>query len=94
MRGDWDEALRCFERAAGDEDTLPAGLAWRMGLLRHLGGRLEEAFASYGRADEDGEPRDVALLLAWRASAHWLRGERDACREDAERAYDRRVGRG
>ena len=88
VRGDWDEALRCFERAAGHEDTLPAGLAWRMGLLRHLGGRLEEAFASYGRGDEDGEPRDVALLLAWRASAHWLRGERDACREDAQRAYD------
>jgi DNA-binding SARP family transcriptional activator/Tfp pilus assembly protein PilF len=88
VRGDWDEALRCFERATGDLEMLPAGLAWRMGLLRHLGGRLEEAFASYGRGDEDGEPRDVALLLAWRASAHWLRGEREACREDAERAFD------
>lgn len=87
VRGDWDEALRCFERAAGDAATLPPGLAWRMGLLRHFGGRLDEAFAAYGRADESGEDRDVALLLAWRASAHWLRGERDSCRRDAERAF-------
>ena len=88
VRGDWDEALQCFDRAAGEADTLPPGLAWRMGLLRHLGGRLDEAFASYGRASLEGEPRDVALLLAWRASAHWLRGDAEACREDAGRAYE------
>jgi ATP/maltotriose-dependent transcriptional regulator MalT/DNA-binding SARP family transcriptional activator len=87
VRGDWDEALRCFERAAGDADPLPPGLAWRMGLLRHLVGRLDEAFAAYGRAGVEGEPRDVALLFAWRASAHWLRGDADACREDAENAF-------
>ena len=46
---------------------LPAALAWRMGLLLHLGGRLDEAMAVYDRADESGEPRDVAMLLAWRA---------------------------
>ena len=88
IRGDWDEALRCFERAAEHADVLPAGLAWRMGLLLHLGGRLEEALATYDRADENGEPRDVALLLAWRASAHWLRADADACRADAKRAYN------
>ena len=33
VRGDWDEALRCFDRAAGDAETLPPALAWRMGLL-------------------------------------------------------------
>jgi ATP/maltotriose-dependent transcriptional regulator MalT len=87
VRGDWDAALRCFDRAAGGSDTLPPGLAWRTGLLRHLGGRLDEAFAAYDRADVEGEPRDVALLLAWRASAHWLRNDADACREDAERAF-------
>ena len=38
--------------------------------------------------DENGEPRDVALLLAWRASAHWLRADADACRADAKRAYN------
>ncbi|HET7515787.1 MAG TPA: tetratricopeptide repeat protein, partial [Gaiella sp.] len=88
VRGDWDEALRCFERAAEHADPLPPALAWRMGLLLHLGGRLDEAVATYDRADESGEPRDVALLLAWRASAQWLRADADACRADAARAYD------
>src|SRR5262245_48765193 len=87
VRGDWDEALRCFDRAAADTDRLPPGLAWRMGLLRHLGGRLDEAIASYDRADEEGEPRDLALLLAWRGSAYWLRGDAEACRRDASRAF-------
>jgi ATP/maltotriose-dependent transcriptional regulator MalT/DNA-binding SARP family transcriptional activator len=88
VRGDWDEALRCFERAAEREAPLPPALAWRMGLLLHLGGRLDEAVTIYDRADESGEPRDVALLLAWRASAHWLRGDADACRVHSARAFE------
>jgi DNA-binding SARP family transcriptional activator len=87
VRGDWDEALRCFDRAAGEAERLPPGLAWRMGLLRHLAGRLDEAIASYDRGDDEGEPRDVALLLAWRGSAYWLRGDAESCRRDASRAY-------
>jgi ATP/maltotriose-dependent transcriptional regulator MalT/DNA-binding SARP family transcriptional activator len=87
VRGDWDEAVRCFRRAAQDADTLPPALAWRMGLLQHLGGRLDEALETYGRGSEEGEPRDVALLLGWRASARWLRGDADECRRDAERAF-------
>ena len=88
IRGDWHEALQCFERAADHAERLPAALAWRMGLLLHLGGRLDEAVAVYDRADESGEPRDVAMLLAWRASAHWLRADADACRVDVTRAFE------
>ena len=88
VRGDWDEALRCFDRAAGDADTLPPALAWRMGLLEYLRGRLDKAMTNYDRAGEEGAPRDLALLLAWRATAHWLRSETDACRADAERAFE------
>jgi DNA-binding SARP family transcriptional activator len=90
IRGAWDEALRCFERAAGDADTLPPALAWRMGLLHHLGGRLDEAVETYGRTREQGdesEQGDLAQVFAWRASAHWLRSDPDACREDAERSF-------
>ncbi len=87
VRGDWDEALRCFDRAAGDDDVLAPALAWRMGLLEYLRGRLDDAMASYDRAGEDGDARDLALLLAWRATAHWLRSETDECRADAERAF-------
>jgi len=88
VRGDWDEALRCFDRAAGDAETLPPALAWRMGLLEYLRGRLDDAMANYNRSGEDGAPRDLALLLAWRATLHWLRSETDACRGDAERAFE------
>ena len=52
-----------------------------------MSGRLDEAMTAYGRAGEQGDPRDLALLLAWRASAHWLRGQPDACRADATRAF-------
>ena len=88
VRGDWDAALRCFDRAGGGGGRVAPGIAWRTGLLHHLGGRLAEAVATYDLASEDGEPRDVALLLAWRASARWLLGDADACRLDAERAFE------
>jgi ATP/maltotriose-dependent transcriptional regulator MalT len=87
IRGAWDEALRCFDRAAGTSELLPAGLAWRMGLLHYLGGRLDEAIETFDRADEHGEPADVGLLLGWRATVHWIRGDGEACRADAERAF-------
>ena len=87
IRGAWDEALRCFDRAAGDSASLPAGLAWRMGLLHYLGGRLDEALETFDRAGDHGEPADLGLLYAWRASAHWIRGDAEACRADAGRAF-------
>lgn len=87
IRGAWDEALRCFDRAAGASDRLPAGLAWRMGLLHYLGGRLDEAVATLDRVGDEGEPADFGLLFAWRASVQWIRGDAEGCRADAERAF-------
>ena len=56
-----------------------AGLAWRIGLIHHLRGHLDEALAAYRRGRDDAEPSgDAALLHAWHASAHWLRGDADA----------------
>jgi DNA-binding SARP family transcriptional activator len=88
VRGNWDEALRCFDRAAHGADSLPPSLAWRMGLLQYLRGRLDEAMETYARGSEEGEARDVALLLAWRAGAHWVRAEAERCRADAQRAFE------
>ena len=88
IRGSWDEALRCYERASEGAELRPAGLAWRMGLLLHLEGRVDEALETYEDTNEEGEPRDVALLLAWRASARWLRSDVDRCRADAQRAFN------
>lgn len=85
--GRWDEALASFRCAAGDADTLAPALAWRMGLIAHLRGDLDEALATYARARlDDADPADAAMLLAWDASARWLRGDIDRCRDHADRA--------
>jgi DNA-binding SARP family transcriptional activator len=89
LRGDWDEALRCLDRAAGAEGAIDAGLAWRIGLIHHLRGQLDAAMDAYARGRERDEPSsDAAMLHAWHASAHWLRSDADACRRLAQRAHD------
>ncbi|HEX6698585.1 MAG TPA: BTAD domain-containing putative transcriptional regulator [Solirubrobacteraceae bacterium] len=89
LRGDWDEALACLGRAAGAEGAIDAGLAWRIGLIHHLRGQLDEALAAYRRGRGDAGPSgDLALLHAWHASAHWLRGEADLCRTLATQAHE------
>ncbi|HWH24475.1 MAG TPA: BTAD domain-containing putative transcriptional regulator [Candidatus Limnocylindria bacterium] len=86
IRGDWEGALACFDRAAG-HGALPAALAWRMGLIHHLRGDLDAALAIYDRAQLDSPPdRETALLLGWRAGARWLLGDLDGCRADADLA--------
>jgi ATP/maltotriose-dependent transcriptional regulator MalT/DNA-binding SARP family transcriptional activator len=95
LRGDWDEALACLGRAAGAAGAIDAGLAWRIGLIHHLRGHLDEALEAYRRGRDDPEPSgDAALLHAWHASAHWLRGDADACRALASRAHDVAVASG
>lgn len=80
LRGEWDQALACYARAAPAEGSLDAGLAWRMGLIRYLRGELVEANEIYLRASIDDRPtRDVALLLAWQASGYWMRGDGESC---------------
>ncbi|HEX6076277.1 MAG TPA: BTAD domain-containing putative transcriptional regulator [Micromonosporaceae bacterium] len=89
LRGEWQRALECYERAAPDAGPLEPGLAWRMGLIHYLRGDLTAALAMYRRAETgEAEPgcRDTALLLSWTASCHWMRGDPDACRPLAVRA--------
>lgn len=87
LRGDWEKALECYARAASDDGSLDAGLAWRMGLIRYLRGELEEANEVYRRGRTGNRPtRDVALLLAWKASGYWMRGDADECGRLAVRA--------
>jgi DNA-binding SARP family transcriptional activator/ATP/maltotriose-dependent transcriptional regulator MalT len=89
IRGDWEGALRLFDRAAAGSDVLPSGLAWRMGLIHHLRGDLERAVVEYSRGRVDGsDPRNEAVLLSWTATAHWLRGRAKECREFGERAME------
>src|SRR5262245_7763561 len=92
LSGDWDGALVCYDRATGGRDALEPGLAWHMGLIHHLRGDLTTALAIYARGDletEGADPTDEALLVAWTATAHWLRGDGDRCRALAEDAMER-----
>jgi len=59
-----------------------------MGLLHYLRGRLGAALAVYERGlnDHDAEPGEMGLLLAWTATAHWLRGDIASCRALAGQA--------
>jgi ATP/maltotriose-dependent transcriptional regulator MalT/DNA-binding SARP family transcriptional activator len=87
VRGHWDAALACLERAAAGSAELPPGLAWRIGAIHHLRADPGGALRVYGRGRLDGsEPDDEALLLAWTASAQWLAGDADACRRTGARA--------
>jgi ATP/maltotriose-dependent transcriptional regulator MalT/DNA-binding SARP family transcriptional activator len=79
-RGQWTDALACYERARPPCGTLDAGLAWRMGLIHYFRGDAASAMSIYQRAESTTEPtRDRALLLAWTAAAHWGGGDVDTC---------------
>jgi ATP/maltotriose-dependent transcriptional regulator MalT/DNA-binding SARP family transcriptional activator len=89
VKGDWQGALTCFRRAAGQDPELAPGLAWRTGLIHYMRAELDQAMEVFRRARLDGPPdADQALLLAWTATIHFLRHEADACRAAGQRALD------
>ncbi|TDC35079.1 tetratricopeptide repeat protein [Kribbella albertanoniae] len=86
--GDWQGAVDCFDRIIEPDGEIPVGVAWRLGLIHHLRGQTDVAIATYQRGRIDGQqPSDEALLQAWWAGAHWLRGEFDECRALVTSAY-------
>ena len=81
MHGDWDGAAHAYDTITPAAGPIPADLAWRSGLLHYMRGDVETAFATYRRGTRgEGRPADEAALLAWTASAHFLRVERDEAR--------------
>jgi DNA-binding SARP family transcriptional activator len=85
--GDWEGATTCYEAMAPGPGEIPARLAWRLGFLSHMRGDVSTALAVYGRGRRsDGDLANVAALLGWTASAHWLRGERDEAKSLANEA--------
>ncbi|HXF98942.1 MAG TPA: BTAD domain-containing putative transcriptional regulator [Gaiellaceae bacterium] len=88
--GDWDAALACYRRAAGEEEELSPGLAWRIGRIHFDRGEPERALQEYLRGRVDGrDPREEALLLGGVASAQLSRGHLDEAREAAAHALER-----
>jgi DNA-binding SARP family transcriptional activator len=85
--GDWEGAADRYRMLVSEEGPIAPGLAWRLGFLRHMQGRLAEALDTYQRGElGTGATRDEAALLGWQASVHWLRGERDRAKELADSA--------
>ncbi len=88
VAGAWDAALECFQRVAAERDDLPAGLAWRLGLIHYFRGDLDAALAGFTRGLLDGEDAvDEAILLGWWAAALWRKGDAQGSRAKAEAAY-------
>jgi ATP/maltotriose-dependent transcriptional regulator MalT/DNA-binding SARP family transcriptional activator len=88
LAGSWDEALVQFKQAARADGSLPAGHAWRAGLIHYQRGDLNEALAVFRRAVRDGSaPADEALLLAWESAVRWRRGDIDAAEATAKSAF-------
>ena len=87
--GDWEGALVCFRRLESRDGSLPAGAAWRSGLIHYQQGNLEAAERCYERGGAGtGSGADQALVLAWSAAIHWLRGDLESCRKLAADAFD------
>jgi len=87
VRGQWARALEAFRRAGADEEKLPPGLSWRMGLIQHTRGEVDLALALYRRGALAGEDTpDEALLLSWLAAAQHLTGDYAACTATVTRA--------
>ncbi len=87
-RGDWRRARELLARAA-DSAAFDSFLARRLGFIDHLRGDLDAAMAMYLRGAEHGSPpADAAICTASAASVLWLRGDRTACAELADRALD------
>ena len=90
--GQYDEALRHLEAVPADV-PLPAGLAWRLGVLLHQRGRFDAADSCYRRADLDLGDRhrasalaDQAQVLAGWAATRWAKGDQTQTRQLAGEA--------
>jgi ATP/maltotriose-dependent transcriptional regulator MalT/DNA-binding SARP family transcriptional activator len=87
--GDWEGATERYNQLVPDEGPIPPGVAWRLGFLNHMQGKVGAALETYQRGERGtGNDRDEAALLGWQASAHWLRGERGRARDLASDALE------
>ncbi len=93
-RGHWDRARDLLVQAAAGP-AFDAFVARRLGLIDHLRGDYDAAFATYRRGHEHGfPPADAAMCAASMASVLWMRGDRAGCAELADRALEQAVSVG
>ena len=89
--GEWDAAIDLFsrvERARGSEG-LPAGVAWRYGVLLYLRGRSGAAAATLTAAHDPARlGADDAMVSAWLSTTLWSQGRADAAEDFARAALN------
>jgi DNA-binding SARP family transcriptional activator len=87
--GEWDAAIDLFSRVqrATGPGGLPAGVAWRYGLLLYLRGQSEAAAATLAAASEPARlDADDAMVSAWLSTTLWSQGRLEAAAELASTA--------
>ena len=89
--GEWDAAIDLFsrvERSRGSEG-LPAGVAWRYGVLLYLRGRSGAAAATLAAAHDPARlGADDAMVSAWLSTTLWSQGRADAAEDFARAALN------
>ncbi len=89
FRGAWERALRALQAAGLEpEGPLATELATLLGLVHYTRGDLPAALAALERGPQAQDHPAFAVLLGWRATVHWLRGEVEQASADAEQAHD------
>jgi ATP/maltotriose-dependent transcriptional regulator MalT/DNA-binding SARP family transcriptional activator len=85
--GDHERAGQQLATAAEQADELPAGLAWKLGVIEYQGGSTKRALEILTRGRiESGDTVDEALLLAFTANAYYRVGDALRCQELASSA--------
>ncbi len=87
--GDWDAAIDLFSRVQRSKgaEGLPAGVAWRYGLLIYLRGQSGAAAAILTAAHDPARlGADDAMVSAWLSTTLWSQGQADAADELARTA--------
>ena len=87
IRGEWDDALAAYARAAALGDDRAPRLVRKQATILYLRGRLDEAEAMCNGVRFDGsELAEESQVLAWHAAIRWVRGDVDGCQELLDRA--------
>ncbi|HEY3734003.1 MAG TPA: BTAD domain-containing putative transcriptional regulator [Streptosporangiaceae bacterium] len=89
--GEWDAAIDLFSRVARSTGSggLPAGVAWRYGVLLYLRGRSGDAAATLAAAHDPARlGADDAMVSAWLSTTLWSQGRADAAEDFARAALN------
>nr|SBO91173.1 Transcriptional regulator [Nonomuraea gerenzanensis] len=93
-RGHWTRARELLAEAAAGPG-FDAAVARRLAFIDHMRGDFDLALPMYERGHAHGlPPADAAMCAASMASVHWLKGDRAACAELADRALEQAMGLG